>query len=330
MTATHRINESFMQDLQHGMLNPLLSTVREDDTLMLGLRGSYVTVYYRGCQLVKLEQKGECKYSASFDKKYDKLAILPGDFFNRELRTLEAASECVSSLAHRKQLIDRFLGASHKHEREFQQLVVRENNRSSIANSTEYFITDIEHASGNARFDMLGVRWLGKERKSGDALVPVIAEMKFGNQALNGTAGLKEHLVDVEEKLKDAKIRQGLICNIESQFEQLGQLGLLDFNRSEKIEKFTIADPERVRPIVVLLLAGYNPRSDSLMAMLPQIKDYANSDVFDLRFFVSTFAGYAMHEACMLKFEEFSALLQRLHEITSQYWLPVRAKSDGG
>ena len=41
-------------------------------------------------------------------------------------------------------------------EREFQQLVERENNRSSISGETEYFITDIELADSinGTRFDI--------------------------------------------------------------------------------------------------------------------------------------------------------------------------------
>jgi hypothetical protein len=63
-------------------------------------------------------------------------------------------------------------------EREFQQLVAWENNRSPVANETEYFITDIEFADSeqHARVDMLGVRWLSDERQREHSLVPVLVE----------------------------------------------------------------------------------------------------------------------------------------------------------
>jgi len=59
-----------------------------------------------------------------------------------------------------------FAGGSKTTEREFQQLVARENNKSSISNETEYFVSDIEVTVPRlASFDIVAIRWLASERK---------------------------------------------------------------------------------------------------------------------------------------------------------------------
>jgi hypothetical protein len=59
---------------------------------------------------------------------------------------------------------------------------------------------------------------------------------------------------------------------------------------------------------VVFLLANHNPRSRRLLNIVSEIKE---PEHFDLRFFTASFAGYGMHDACMLKLDDFRALLQR-------------------
>jgi len=52
-------------------------------------------------------------------------------------------------------------------EREFQQLVARENNNSSNSNESEYFVTDIKVAIPNlACFHITAIRWLANQRKT--------------------------------------------------------------------------------------------------------------------------------------------------------------------
>ena len=64
--------------------------------------------------------------------------------------------------------MDEYFALKGKAKREFQQLIVRENNYSSISNETEYFITDIEVTEpGAARFDMMAICWPASQRKNG-------------------------------------------------------------------------------------------------------------------------------------------------------------------
>ena len=92
-----------------------------------------------------------------------------------------------------------------KAEREFQQLIARENNCSTISNETEYFVTDIEFADSSvgARFDLLAVRWLASQRRNISKCRPALIELKYGDGALGGSAGLIKHLEDVSRILLD-------------------------------------------------------------------------------------------------------------------------------
>jgi hypothetical protein len=67
----------------------------------------------------------------------------------------------------------------------------------------------------------------------------------------------------------------------------------------------------RRKPEVIFVLANHNPRSKILSSILsqPEIALYAQGERFDLRFFVSSFAGYGMHSACMLPLDEFQKIL---------------------
>ena len=83
---------------------------------------------------------------------------------------------------------------NRKSEREFQQLVAWENNRSAIANDTEYFITDVEFADveQGTRLDMLGLKWLSKDRKFNDRCKTCFHRDEVRHQRLRWQLGDKE------------------------------------------------------------------------------------------------------------------------------------------
>jgi hypothetical protein len=200
--------------------------------------------------------------------------------------------------------MDFFFSDRSKLEREFQQLVARENNCSSISNETEYFITDIEFADEGlgARFDMLALRWLATERKNGSKCQAVLIEMKYGDSALGDNAGLLKHLQDIETFIKNTDKYQSLLGTMAAQFNQLAELGMIKFNRSSNVTNIALkAD----KPELIFLLVNHNPRSSKLSSILnnQELDRYANSDYFDLRFFVGSFAGYGIHSKCLLNLE---------------------------
>jgi len=301
------ISDKFMKDLAEGArLHELLKTVRNDDTLMLALRGDYINVYYRGGSILHLSEQGN-GYAAKFDTNYfkEKPVTLPPS-------AIHSSEDCltwVAALPELKETMNRHFARTRKSEREFQQLVAWENNRSTISNDTEYFITDIEFADRDqgAKLDMVGLKWPSNQRKDETRCTPVLIEMKYSIGAYDGEAGIAKHIADLEQILANPAKRESINKTIEEQFEQLLRLGLISFNRNGTYDRAAVSREHK--PEVIFLLANHNPRSTKLLRILDEIKEPAD---FDLRFFTASFAGYGMHDRCMLRLTEFKELVRRL------------------
>jgi hypothetical protein len=316
MAYRRALSPDFLGALNDGVLTPLLARVKRDGTLMLALRGDYINIYYRGGNLLKVEEVSGKTYRATFDTKYNKGDTdLPA--FPFPINSADDAQVLVREIPFLKYAMDSYFSQHVKAEREFQQLVARENNCSPISNETEYFIVDIEVAGAlpDARFDMLAVRWLRDERKKGGSLVPALIEMKYGTNALEGKSGLAGHLTQVN-RISD-ECWNSLSKELEDQINQLADLDLLKFNRSSNIERLKVNTD--ATPELIFLLANYNPASTKLSKFLDNLKEPEGDDKkFDLIFFVSSFAGYGMHRACMLKLNEFKAMVTRLFESSTR------------
>lgn len=303
------LSDDFIDDLKSGVLNPLLKRIKADDTLMLAIRSNYINVYYRGGNLLKIKELSKNKYSAEFDAKYNRVGHkLPS--FPISLKSEKDACELLIHIPSLKEVMDLFFTEKPKLEREFQQLVARENNYSSISNETEYFVVDIEYADSElrARFDILAVRWLRTDRNKEGVLLPVLVEMKYATGAFEGKSSISKHLCDLDKLIVSKEKWPAFLDSMEKQLEQLNELGLLKFNRSSRVNRLLI---DRVRPPeVVMLLANVNPASSKLQTVLSGIP--AENPNFNLRFFSSSFAGYAMHQANMLELEEMKSAVAHL------------------
>ncbi|HLN89021.1 MAG TPA: hypothetical protein VK253_03040 [Candidatus Binatia bacterium] len=303
-----KLSPKFMNDLtsQEGILYPLLEQVKADNTLMLAIRKDYINIYYRGGNILKVNEHSK-KYGTYFDKNYN--------ISKKEIPTSPAAitnqsdsQRWVDSFGQRKNIMDAYFSRHPKAEREFQQLVARENTNSTISNSCEYYITDIEVTDpGMARFDIAAVRWLAKDRKNGKCK-PALFEMKYSDGALGGKAGLIKHLKNLRTFIEDTPKYNKLLETMVSQFNQLDKLGLLRFNKGTTNAKIKL-DPKD--PEVIFVLANHNPRSVGLGNILDdsEIMELEKSAPFDLRFYVATFAGYGLHARSMKKLKEFQKIV---------------------
>ena len=305
-----KLSGQFMRDLvdSKGVLQPILTRVKVDSTLMLAIRENYINIYYRGGNILKIKEHNKSNYQASFDKQYNKSGLLIPDS-PTEISNQNDSRSWVDSLPIRKNIMDEYFSTQAKAEREFQQLIARENNNSAISNESEYFITDIEVAEPNARFDIMAIRWLAAQRKNGSDCKAALIEMKYGDKALAGSTGLIKHLRDMEKLVSNQESYVRLLETMESQFNQLDELGLLKFNKSVSDAKVKLNPDEK--PEVIFILANHNPRSTKLGTILsdPEIDLFAQSKLFDLNFFVASFAGYGLHSKCMLPLVEFRKLL---------------------
>lgn len=305
-----KLSAKFMGDLVNsdGVLHPILTQVKKDHTLMLAIRESYINIYYRGGNILKIKEYNKGFYQASFDDQYNKSGLHIPDS-PTEIKQQNDSRSWIDSFPSRKNIMDEYFSTHGKAEREFQQLIARENNNSTISNESEYFVLDIEVNEPNARFDIMAIRWLAAERKNGNKCKAALIEMKYGDSALTGRAGLLKHLKDMEKLVSNQESYVRLLETMESQFNQLDELGLLKFNKGTSNAKVKLNADEK--PEVIFILANHNPRSPKLKTILsdPEIDKYAQSQLFDLKFYVASFAGYGLHAKCMLPLVEFLKLL---------------------
>ena len=313
--SDHVLCDAFMEDLKKGMLSALHSKVANDDTLMIALRSESINLYYRGGSLMRLKRLGDRRYVPQFDTDYgEELQAL----IQQLPPKITKGSECdawVLAFPMLKDIMNVYFAKRPKSEREFQQLVVWENNRSSLANETDYFITDIEftnlisdiktmNGARRARTDMLALKLRARDHKLAKHCAPVLIEMKWGDGAYGGTAGIKKHIEDIDRVIGNEKLMANIRNTIAKQFKQLNRLDMLRCRLGatmEDVDLFPLEHPE-----VVFILANHNPRSKILHSILETIEE---PNFFNLRFFVASFSGYGMHEACMLDLSQFKKRL---------------------
>ena len=282
------LNDTLFDALKTGVLSPLLEAVKSDDTLDLECRGNYLNIYYRGGSLFKVTEK-DGQFEFYFDSQYctsrsENLASTP---------CLEFA---VRNIPIYKQAMDWWFHEHPKYEREFQQVIVRENNsHGKISSATDYYIADIEYVDGNARFDMVGLKWMSKGyiRKDSSKISLALIEVKYGDGALKGTAGIKKHLDDFEAFLQDHENIISLCDDMSTLFRQKCELGLVDGLQEHQYKDLKISS---IDPEVIFLFANHDPDS--------KIMDDIKKDIdmsryhFPIRIANASNMGYGLYSDC--------------------------------
>jgi hypothetical protein len=187
--------------------------------------------------------------------------------------------------------MDLWFGKHPKDEREFQQLIVRENNIGKCARKTDYFICDIEYANANGRFDLIAAYWpsKGSERKKTDNIRLAFIEMKYADGALRGDSGLNDHIQGMAAFLADPDRVISIKKEMQIVFNQMKELKLIDVGR--EIRSFNKEKPE-----FIFILANHDPDSKILQREIDSIEeDVMESLPFNLKFAVSNFMGYGLY-----------------------------------
>lgn len=289
------ISEKFREELKTGSLSKLLEYVLKDDTLCLELRGEAVNIYYRGGSLFKIDNK----FNLTFDTKYQDL-----NNEDKKLNPNPGVEEAVNNIPFYKKAMDRWFNEKPKYEREFQQIILRENNNSgNISRATDYYITDIEYqdSENSSRFDMVAFKWLsnGAVRKNTNALSLAFIEVKYGDNAMGGSAGIKKHLDDLKTFISDKEKLDEFKKDMEQVFTQKCELGLMD-GLNENQFKISLSDDE---PEVIFIFANHDPDSKRLNNILSEINvsDYP----FKILIAQSSFMGYGLYADNMIPLEKF-------------------------
>lgn len=301
------LDEKMFKDFQEGgVLHDLLDYVKSDDTLDLEFRGEgRANIYYRGGSLFCIERSGD-GYTLTFDTKYC-TACDEGLEKNPSLRV------AVGLIPLYKHTMDVWFAKNRKYEREFQQLVVRENNRhGAISHASDYYIVDIEYAYNDnvsdkktqARFDMIAVKWLSKsnERQNPSAPTLAIIEMKYGDGALGGSAGLKKHLEDFGTLVKNGEL-DDFCAEYSNVFNQKCALWLIPGKEGARI-KITQRDIE-----LIFLIANHDPDKTGLAKIVAEIADVTMEYPYPIRFAYASMMGYCLYADQMKSLAEMQEIL---------------------
>ena len=214
---------------------------------------------------------------------------------------MDDARAWVDAFSHHKQAMDiRFL-KHPKIEREYQQAVVRDNNRHASGDRSDYMIVDSEYAQSpaafpertyNFRFDMVGLRWPveGGSRRSG-MVTAVIMEMKTGDAALAShptgpegkelSPGLAKHVRDIESFLApdpDAATSgpyELLRAELQHTFETKQRLGLPSV--PERMKGLEITEMTQ-KPEVLFVIANHQPTSKAFGEELQRLPERLYAD----------------------------------------------------
>jgi hypothetical protein len=301
------LSPHFMMDIKEGgLLNPLLERVKKDPTLCLEIRQDYINIYYRGGNIIKIEKKKN--YVPWFDTNYcicgeaKLFKALPN-----KLCIQDDVSAWIASIPILKQAMDYWFGAHPKEEREFQQLILRENNGLGIGNSTDYFIIDIEYDNRcGARFDLVAIEWESDSsvRKLQKQYAPKLTfiELKYGDGALSGQSGILKHIRDFKEYLNKYGLKS-VRDEMVALFKQKRELGLIPalVNNKNVIEEFSCETD------FIFLFANHDPATSNLRSVLDVLtKKYPAYDLgVNLKFCTSNFMGYGLYKQSIYSLTEF-------------------------
>lgn len=284
-------------------LNPFLRTVLNDETLCLEIRENSINIYYRGGNLIRIDEQKE-NFLAFFGRKYiinPEQTKLSPEISAQEIKDGRDVELWVGSIPFLKYEMDRWLHIHPKDEREFQQVIVRENNFGNLAKATDYFICDIEYDTECGRFDLIAVRWpsSGENRKRNSNLGMAFIEMKYMDKSMVHSSGILTHICDLEKyfrKTQDyfAQLKQ----EMKRVFNQKLTLGLI--NNQKPIEAF-----DEDAPDLILVLANHDPDSRILINELLKIRSIIPTLPFKIKFAVGNFMGYGLYQNCIFEYEEF-------------------------
>ena len=206
--------------------------------------------------------------------------------------------------------MDKWFHEHPKYEREFQQIILRENNNSGkISRATDYYIVDIEYqdTENSSRFDMVAFKWPsnGAARKNTNAFSLAFIEVKYGDNAVGGSAGIKKHLDDLKSFIDDKEKLKEFKADMEQVFKQKCKLGLIDGLQGHQFE-VSLSDDE---PEVIFIFANHDPDSKKINNILSDINisDYP----FKILAAQSSFMGYGLYMDNMIEIKDFINMLSK-------------------
>lgn len=302
------LSNKFLMNLKGGgFLHSLIQRVKADATLCLEIRENYINIYYRGGNILRIKEKDG--YVAWFDEKYcsnnipSVIKTLP-----KKLKVESDVQSWIIAFPLLKQTMDFWFHKNPKAERECQQAILRENNSCGVGNSTDYFIIDIEYDNHKgARFDLVAVKWesVGVIRKLTKGYKPKLCfiELKYGDNALSGRAGMLKHIEDFSRYLSVDPSLASIKAEMLTILHQKRELGLIPALRNNKNVIKAFSDESEY----MFILANHDPDSSKLNNILKDIQKKYETKLlgFGFKFCSSNFMGYGLYKQNVYSFNEF-------------------------
>ena len=217
-------------------------------------RRAYINIYYQGHSILKMWQSGRFEISAVFTRN---LIDMPESLLGIEdvAKYLELVPKIKDNVSCR----DVGARSSASREVEFEQMLIRANNRER-RNNSEYIILDRQYAAGGLdRWDLVALRWPreGRGTPGQEGHLSVI-EVKY---AQNPDIQKVKSQVQRYANYLETNIRS--ICDdMKLVLEQKISLGLLDktMGQLDRLKKLPIA-PKLEQTEIIVYLIDYNPHS---------------------------------------------------------------------
>jgi hypothetical protein len=252
--------------------------------------------------------KFESKYLSSPIPVY--YSISNANLSKSPIGSTQVSLDWIDAIPFLKNQMDLWFGTNHRSEREFQQIVARENNYSNVTKGSDYFILDIEYQTTfnkiTTRYDLIACKWpsTGSSRKKTNNLGLAFIEMKYGDKALKkGKAGIYDHLSKLNNSFQDSSFLTNIKEELKEVYNQKHELGVI--SNQKKITGFSIEKPE-----YILLIANHDPGSKVL---INELSDLVNNQSLyksvtkyvDIKVSVAIFHGYCLYSEHIFSLDDF-------------------------
>lgn len=280
------LTKNLFNELKNGKLHTLLEYVQNDDTLDMEFRNNYITIYYRGGNIISVTESknNDDSYTYTWEG-------INKDYLKGYKQKHEDAEQFEEYIPEAKHIIDRYICKIKNHlgEKEIQQLIVRENNYSPNSQDTDYFIVDMEYEQNNSRFDLIALRWdSNRSARNKNKVSLAVIEIKQGYKSVRTTEkkpGLKSHQDDFNKFEWTGEIKNDFL----QIFKQKCELGLILAN--EKIDAINQDFELKLNDHIdfICLLANYKKASKNLHNELEEMEKKS------CKFIRSHYMGYGLY-----------------------------------
>ena len=270
-TKNRTLSPDFVKKLTEGkgQFKGVLPCLKKDHSLDMEMRRGKFEVYYRGAFLFEMEETGEYRFVNE---------IKEGSF--------------VELIKEGKRIID--TAEKVTPELEISQLIVKENNRTKIAKTTDFFVIDREYQNTDRdQFDIVALNWDNDRQahQHPEKANLVIIEVKNGTGSVKGEKGIRAHQEDFLKFLEKTDL-DSFKKEMVEMFQQKCELELINISTDTK--KY-VSGLKISKIDYITLLANYSPRSFK-KNLIPELKKLNQ----DSKFFISSFMGYALYSSCIL------------------------------